>query len=165
MSPLGTKWMFVPHIIRPDYERVTAFTEHGWDLMPAEPRISGKVVFVTGPGAISYAESVMGIVEGYRLGAIVGAPTAGANGNIICSSVPGGFSIVFTGMKVTRLTDASIISSACSPPIRCAALSRASAPAATRNSRPRSVSCVPTDTALDLDGHDAVRRALTFGQR
>jgi hypothetical protein len=97
------KWMLVPHIIRPDYERVTAFTEYSWNLMPAEPRISGQVVFLTGSGAISYAEAVLGIVEAYRLGAIVGTPTAGANGNINLFEVPGAFKIAFTGMKVTRL--------------------------------------------------------------
>jgi hypothetical protein len=98
-----TKWMFVPHVIRPDYENVATFTQHGWDMDPAEPHVAGKVAFITGPGAISYAESLMGYVEGYQLGAIVGSATAGANGNINEFTTPGGFSIVFTGMKVTRM--------------------------------------------------------------
>lgn len=97
------KWMFVPHVIRPDYEGVTTFTAHGWDVEPAEPHIAGKVAFITGPGAISYAESVMGYVEGYQLGAIVGSPTAGANGNVNPIVVPGGYGITFTGLKVTRI--------------------------------------------------------------
>jgi hypothetical protein len=101
--PDRAKWMFVPHIIRPDNDGVTAFTESGWNLMPAGPPISGKVAFLTGPGAISKAEGVLGIVEGYRLAAIVGAPTAGANGEVASFDVPGGFTIAFTGMKVTRL--------------------------------------------------------------
>jgi C-terminal processing protease CtpA/Prc len=102
-KPDTAKWMFVAHVIRPDLEGETMFTEYGWDVQPAEPHIAGKVAFITGPGAISYAESVMGYVEGYELGAIVGAPTAGANGNIDPFSVPGGYRIVFTGMKVTRM--------------------------------------------------------------
>jgi hypothetical protein len=97
------KWMFVPHVIRPDYESVTTFTEHAWDMDPAEPHVAGKVAFITGPGAISYAESLMGYVEGYQLGAIVGSATSGANGNVNPFAVPGGFTIVFTGMKVTRM--------------------------------------------------------------
>jgi C-terminal processing protease CtpA/Prc len=100
--PDRARWMLVPRFIRPG-GRAAAFTEHGWDMRPAQPHIAGEVAFITGPGAISYAESLMGMVEGYQLGAIVGAPTAGANGNIIPFSVPGGFRIVFTGMKVTRL--------------------------------------------------------------
>jgi Peptidase family S41 len=102
-QPDTTKWMFVPKLIRPDYEGATTFSEHGWGLQPAKPRIAGKVAFITGPGAISYAESLMGYVEGYGLGAIVGAPTAGANGNVNPFTVPGDYQITFTGMKVTRM--------------------------------------------------------------
>jgi C-terminal processing protease CtpA/Prc len=102
-EPDSALWMSVPHVIRPDFEDVTAWTRHGWGLAPKEPHIRGEVAFVTGPAAISYAESVMGIVEGYELGAIVGAPTAGANGNVNPFTVPGNFQITFTGMKVTRL--------------------------------------------------------------
>jgi hypothetical protein len=46
-------------------------------------------------------ESVMGYVSDRKLGTIVGATTAGANGNVAMFSVPGGFSITFTGMRVT----------------------------------------------------------------
>lgn len=95
--------MFVPRIIRPDYEGVSAFREYGWDLRPASPHVTGKVAFITGPGAISYAESLMGYVEGHRLGPIVGSATAGANGNTNQVMLPGAFSITFTGMKVTRI--------------------------------------------------------------
>lgn len=52
--------------------------------------------------AISYAESCLGIVEHEHLGAIVGAPTAGTNGNINVVALPGGYSMVFTGMKVLK---------------------------------------------------------------
>jgi hypothetical protein len=102
-EPDTAKWMFVPHVIRPDYEDITAFSQYGWDVQPAEPHVAGKVAFITGPGAISYAESLMGYVEGYALAPIVGSPTAGANGNVNPFTVPGGYEVVFTGMKVTRM--------------------------------------------------------------
>jgi C-terminal processing protease CtpA/Prc len=102
-EPDTKKWMFVPHIIRPDFEGEITFAEYGWGMQPAQPHIAGKVAFISGPGTISYAESLTGYIEGYRLGAIVGAPTAGANGNIAPFTVPGGYTIVFTGMKVTRM--------------------------------------------------------------
>ena len=102
-EPDTAKWMHVPRIIYPDFDDVAGWTHHGWAVQPAEPHIEGKVAFITGPGAISYAESVMGMVEGYELGAIVGAPTAGANGNVNPFGVPGGYTITYTGMKVTRL--------------------------------------------------------------
>lgn len=74
---------------------------------PLEPRFKAKVAFLTDGRAISYAESIMGIVEHYKLGEIVGEPTAGTNGNVNPFSLPGGYTIVFTGMKVTKHDDST----------------------------------------------------------
>lgn len=74
----------------------------GWNLTPASPRVGGKVVFLTDGRAISYAESVMGYVSDRKLGTVVGSTTAGTNGNVATSTVPGGFAVTFTGMRVTR---------------------------------------------------------------
>ena len=60
------------------------------------------MAFITGPQAISYAESVMSFIEHYRLAEIVGEPTAGTNGNINRFPLPGGFQVTFTGMKVLK---------------------------------------------------------------
>nr|WP_068892956.1 S41 family peptidase [Pedobacter panaciterrae] len=93
------KWMFVPRIIYPDYEKVT-YQDLGWNMKPAAPHINAKVVFLTGGGAISYAESYMGFIKHYKLATIVGQPTAGANGNVNSFALPGNYTIRFTGMKV-----------------------------------------------------------------
>ncbi len=69
---------------------------------PPSPRLSGRIVFLTDSRAISYAESVMGYVRDCKLATIVGATTAGTNGNVIAFDVPSGLAIWFTGMKVTR---------------------------------------------------------------
>jgi C-terminal processing protease CtpA/Prc len=69
---------------------------------PIVPRFKGKIAFITDGRAISYAESIMGIVEYYKLGAIVGEPTAGTNGNINPFALPGGYTVIFTGMKVLK---------------------------------------------------------------
>jgi C-terminal processing protease CtpA/Prc len=95
-------WMRVPQIIHPDYENVVGFQDHGWGLMPMEPRIRAKVVFLTNARAISYAESFLGFVEHYQLAEIVGQPTAGTNGNVNRFMLPGGFSVTWTGMKVLK---------------------------------------------------------------
>ncbi|MBC7978819.1 MAG: hypothetical protein H7138_27865 [Myxococcales bacterium] len=58
---------------------------------------------LTGPSARSYAESVMGLVEHYHLGEIVGAATAGTNGDIAQISEPTGCTTIFTGRRVTKL--------------------------------------------------------------
>jgi C-terminal processing protease CtpA/Prc len=96
------KWMHVALMVYPDRERIVGWEHYSWDLEPKEPRIRGKVAFLTGPGAISYAESVMGFVEHHRLGEIVGAATAGTNGNVNIIELPDGLTARFTGMRVTK---------------------------------------------------------------
>ncbi len=95
-------WMRVAQIIYPDQENVVGFQKMGWLIKPAEPRIRGKVVFITDGRAISYAESFLSFIEHYRLAEIVGQPTAGANGNVNPFDLPGGFRVVYTGMKVVK---------------------------------------------------------------
>jgi hypothetical protein len=96
--------MYIPHIIRPSHS-ATSIPSWGTSeqpLPPLQPRIAGRVAFLTGPDAISYAESVMGLVAHHRLGAIVGSPTAGSNGNIAEITTPTGCRVRFTGLRVTR---------------------------------------------------------------
>ncbi|TKC09065.1 S41 family peptidase [Pedobacter frigoris] len=95
----SNKWMFVPRITHPDYEKVS-YEGMGWNMPVKTPHISAKVIFLTGGGSISYAESYMGFIKGYKLATIVGQPTAGANGNINPFNLPGGYNLSFTGMKV-----------------------------------------------------------------
>jgi C-terminal processing protease CtpA/Prc len=67
-----------------------------------EPHIAGRVAFLTGPGAVSYGESLMGFVEHYHLGAIVGSATAGTNGNVVEITAPSGCTTRLTGLRVKR---------------------------------------------------------------
>jgi C-terminal processing protease CtpA/Prc len=78
------------------------FHESGWDVKPEKPYFTARRVFLTDGRAISYAETVMGIVEHYKLGEIVGGPTAGTNGNVNPFKLPGGYTIAWTGMKVLK---------------------------------------------------------------
>jgi C-terminal processing protease CtpA/Prc len=93
----------VPQRIHPVPASPVGYDTSGrWALPPAEPRLTGRVVFLTDARAVSYAESVLGIVEHYRLGDIVGAPTAGTNGNVNPFAVLGGYQIHWTGMRVLK---------------------------------------------------------------
>jgi C-terminal processing protease CtpA/Prc len=93
----------VPQFIYPDQANIVGYDASGrWTLPPEEPQITGDVAFLTGPGAISYAESIMGIVEHYDLGTIVGQPTAGTNGVINPFKLPGGYKVWWTGMRVRK---------------------------------------------------------------
>jgi Peptidase family S41 len=97
-------WMAIPHVIRPDHSAISmqGWTTSGWELPVLQPHIGGRVAFLTGPGAISYAESIMSLVEYYHLGAIVGSTTAGTNGNVADIETPSGCITSFTGMRVTQ---------------------------------------------------------------
>jgi len=78
------------------------YHESGWDLPPQKPYFNAPRVFLTDGRAISYAETVMGIVEHYKLGDIVGEATAGTNGNVNPFKLPGGYNVFWTGMKVLK---------------------------------------------------------------
>jgi C-terminal processing protease CtpA/Prc len=92
----------VPWVLRPDHEEMQFERQGEWNLWPAKPFLKAKKAFITDGRAISYAESCMGIVEAYKLGAIVGAPTAGTNGNVNPFALPGGYTVAWTGMKVLK---------------------------------------------------------------
>lgn len=97
-------WLAIPHVIRPDHlpTSVSGWETEGWELPVLEPHIGGRVAFLISPDTASYGESVMGLVEYYHLGAIIGSTTAGANGNIAQIAEPTGCSSVFTGLRVTK---------------------------------------------------------------
>lgn len=91
-----------PHVIRPDFPASTTWEHEARVLAPAAPRFTGKVAFVTGPTAISYAEFILAAVDSFHLGAIVGAPTAGANGSRADVGLPSRCTISFTAMRFVR---------------------------------------------------------------
>lgn len=92
----------VPIVRRPDREGWEWSSFGRWPLAPKAPRLSGQIAFLTDGRAISYAESVMGIVEAYKFGEIVGSTTAGTNGNVNPFTLPGGYNVSWTGMKVLK---------------------------------------------------------------
>lgn len=114
----GQSW--VPKITRPDHRDMTFERAAPTRLHPRTPRLHGKVAFVTDGRAMSYSETYLGVVEAYRLGAIVGGPTAGTNGDIERVALPGGYGFSFTGQRAlkhdgTRLHGVGIV-----PTVPCA---------------------------------------------
>jgi hypothetical protein len=92
----------VPFVTRPDRQDLRFERVPGWVLTPSEPHIAGRRAFLIDGRAISYAESCLGIIENYKLGELVGEPTAGTNGNVNHASLPGGYMVAWTGMKVLK---------------------------------------------------------------
>jgi C-terminal processing protease CtpA/Prc len=69
----------------------------------ADTLLPANVVFLTGPFAVSYGETIMGAVAARRLGPIIGEPTAGTNGdNALQPPLPGQYMWSFTGLRVVN---------------------------------------------------------------
>jgi C-terminal processing protease CtpA/Prc len=101
-KPLTSAQWHVPWVLRPDREDLQFERRGEWNLQPTPPLLEAKKAFIVDGRAISYAESCLGIIEAYKLGAIVGAPSAGTNGNVNPFRLPGGYTIAWTGMKVLK---------------------------------------------------------------
>ncbi|HEU5237307.1 MAG TPA: S41 family peptidase, partial [Pyrinomonadaceae bacterium] len=98
----SARWM-VPMVKIPDHANMVDYNTDGrWKLEPVAPRFTAKVAFLTDGRAISYAESLLGIIEAYKLADIVGEPSAGTNGDINPFSLPGNYIVRWTGMKVLK---------------------------------------------------------------
>ena len=101
-QPLRGPYQLVPKTTRPHHEGVVFENREHVTLAPLAPRIRGKIVFLADGRTMSESETWMGIVEAYRLGAIVGETTAGTNGNINSFRLPGGYRVFFTGLKTLK---------------------------------------------------------------
>ncbi|HEV7668821.1 MAG TPA: S41 family peptidase [Thermoanaerobaculia bacterium] len=100
-KPVTSPWFNLPIITQPD--------RLGWDVRPAyffltplAPRLTGRIAFLIEGRVLSYAESLMGIVEGEHLGALVGGTTGGTNGGFDVVPVAGGYTLRYTGMDVRK---------------------------------------------------------------
>jgi C-terminal processing protease CtpA/Prc len=100
-QPVSSARWNVPVITHPDGQGWQWDTS-SWSVQPQAPRFKARAAFLTDGRAISYAETYMGIVENYHLAEIVGGPTAGTNGNVNPFTLPGGYGVVWTGMKVLK---------------------------------------------------------------
>ena len=97
--PVGTPPFLVPVAHRPE-ARDREWKQEGWEVSPAHPRLRGRVAFLTDERAMSYSETLLAMVRGRQLAEIVGAPTAGANGNRNSFRLPGDYEVQWTGLKV-----------------------------------------------------------------
>ena len=116
VAPLSYVSKLIPHIIKepvwspiwnipitthPDREKVM-FDSTRWKIDPQKPFINAKLVFIEEPFNVSSGETYLSFIEHYKLGKLVGDTTAGTNGNVNFIPLMGGYSIMWTGMKVLR---------------------------------------------------------------
>ena len=100
-KPVTSAWFNFSIITRPDRQGWETRAYH-WILTPQAPRLTGRIAFLIDGRILSYAESLMGVVEGERLGALVGGPTAGTNGGVDPFTVAGGHMLRWTAMEVRK---------------------------------------------------------------
>ena len=101
-KPIESARFLLPVITTPDHAQIKFDDAGRWKLEPVAPRLTAKMAFLVDGRAISYAESWMGIIEAYKLAAIVGEPTAGTNGDINPFNLPGNYTVIWTGLKVLK---------------------------------------------------------------
>jgi C-terminal processing protease CtpA/Prc len=97
----SASWL-VPLVTEPDRRNMKFDGNREWEVKPAAPYLKAKKVFITDGRSISRTETMLGIIENYKLGEIVGETTAGTNGNINSFKLPGDYEVLFTGMKVLK---------------------------------------------------------------
>lgn len=101
-EPVMTPPFFWPLVTLPDHvDMAYVDLTHTFSL-PRKPRLTDNVAFIMGWQAGSRAEMFLGMVEGYQLGALVGMPTAGINGEVVAATLSGHLNIRWTGMRVTK---------------------------------------------------------------
>lgn len=109
----------VPNIMYPHRENIVGHESYQWDLKKCDPYLGNKqILFITDGRAISYAESIMAYVKGYKLGKIIGQSTAGANGNFNSMTLIGNIKISWTGMKTVKLDGSRLHGIGIHPDIR-----------------------------------------------
>src|SRR5690606_28563303 len=94
--------IFTPKILYPDYQKITYHANTETYYPDKYKHIKGKAIFLTDVSAMSASESLLGIIKDYKLGTIIGTPTAGANGTVNIAYLPGGLTIYYSGELVTN---------------------------------------------------------------
>ncbi len=100
-KPVTSPWFNFAIITRPDRQDWEVRAFH-WIVTPLAPRLTGRIAFLIDGRVLSTAESLTGTVEGERLGALVGGPTAGTNGGVNPFAVASGDTLRWTGMEVLK---------------------------------------------------------------
>ena len=96
-TPLLSPRFMIPVKTLPNYQSV-GFLDLTRTIAPSAPRLTARMIILSGGGAVSAAESALGVFEANRLGDIVGEPSAGTNGSINPFALPGGYTVNWTGV-------------------------------------------------------------------
>lgn len=98
-----TKWLGVLSVLKPDREGLREFCWDGWtELVPTQSPSKIKKYFLIDGSIQSLGESIVALLQHYKVGKFIGERTAGINGNVNRLELPGGFSTTWTGLYVRK---------------------------------------------------------------
>jgi C-terminal processing protease CtpA/Prc len=120
LESLWLQPVYVPVITRPDHiaTQLENVARQWSKPVPAEEQLTDNIAFIiNGNGAISQAESILGIVAGHELGELVGEPTAGANGTSIQLQLPDRYWTFWTGDVVKKFDGSPLFAVGITPTI------------------------------------------------
>lgn len=99
----SSKWQ-VPVVMAPDHRDVEWLTTF-WTIEPKAPRFRGRVAFLADGRSDGYAETLLGMIEAYKIGDVVGARSGGSNGTMNRANLPGGWRLTWSGQRVLKHDD------------------------------------------------------------
>lgn len=101
-KPITGPQFLVPLVTRPDQQDFSFEVRPPRTIVPQEPYLRAKTVFLMDARAGSRSETLLSFVADNHLGPMVGGPTAGTNGNINWIRLPMRYRVGMTGMKTLR---------------------------------------------------------------
>ncbi|RSK49986.1 S41 family peptidase [Hymenobacter rigui] len=99
-QPLLTDSLTMPVLRQPAFNQAEFAGEKSDRKMPQLPFIAAPKVFLVGPHTYSYGETVAEVVRRHRLGALLGQPTGGTNGEMNFAAIGRAYLLSWTGRRV-----------------------------------------------------------------
>jgi hypothetical protein len=84
------------------------FLTGSWQVRPQATRLAAKVAVLIDGRTMSSAETVLHMIRTGHVGVLVGEPSAGGNGNVSETEVPGGFAFRFTAIRASNLDGSTV---------------------------------------------------------
>ncbi len=93
---------WLPPIISFPEKKIVEYDTSYWQIYPNVKKYLGhkNIIALANANSISGTETILSIIKHYKIGAIIGSRTAGANGNVVKIKLPNNSYLYFTGMRV-----------------------------------------------------------------
>ncbi|RHW43275.1 hypothetical protein D1B31_00970 [Neobacillus notoginsengisoli] len=110
-------WNRIMQVIYPHRKNVT-FAEKREDILPVQPALKGKAIFLASPETIGRPEQYLSYIKDHQLGTIVGQPTAGAFGDYQIYQITESLRGTMTASDTLNAARVSMLSSGGHPDVK-----------------------------------------------